>query len=113
MTTSVAALRSLPVVPDVRPFGLGAPVFRRHSPCHTIRMTVGSDGNAAAAISQELASCRKRGIERIDVKSHNQAPVPTPELQRLADEYLLVVGRRVNGRIAQIKYLLHGTLSAF
>jgi hypothetical protein len=76
-------------------------------------MTVGSDGNVAAAISQELASCRKRGIERIDVKSHNQAPVPTPELQRLADEYLLAVGRSVNGRIAQIKYLLHGTLSAF
>ena len=76
-------------------------------------MTVGSDGDQAAAISQELASCRKRGIERIDVKSHNQTPVPTPELQRLADEYLLTLGRSVNGRIAQIKYLLHDTLSAF
>jgi hypothetical protein len=76
-------------------------------------MTVGSDGNVAAAISQELASCRKRGIERIDVKSHNQAPVPTPELQRLADEYLLAVGRSVNGRIAQIKYLLRDALRAF
>ena len=76
-------------------------------------MTVGSDGDVAAAISQELASCRKRGIERIDVKSHNQAPVSTPELQRLADEYLLTLGRSVNGRIARIKYLLQGTLSAF
>jgi hypothetical protein len=76
-------------------------------------MTMGSDGDLSAAISQELTSCRKRGIERIDVKSHNQAPVPTPELQRLAGEYLLAIGRPVKGRIAQIKYLLRDALRAF
>jgi hypothetical protein len=76
-------------------------------------MTVGSDGDLAAAISQELASCRKRGIERIDVRSHNQVPVPAPELEHLAGQYLLAVGRSVKGRIAQIKYLLRDALSAF
>ena len=75
-------------------------------------MTVGSDGDQVAAISQELASCRKRGIERIDVRSHNQVPVPAPELEHLAGEYLLVGGRSVKGRIAQIKYLLRDALSA-
>jgi hypothetical protein len=76
-------------------------------------MTVGSDGGLVAAISQELASCRKRGIERIDVKSHNQVPVPTPELEHLASQYLLTIGHSVKGRIAQIKYLLRDVLGAF
>ena len=76
-------------------------------------MTVGSDGALAAAISAELTACRKRGIERIDVHSHNQDPVPTPGLQRLAGEYLLAAGSSVKGRIAQIKYLLRDALRAF
>ncbi len=76
-------------------------------------MTEGSDGGPAAAISLELASCRKRGIERIDVRSHNQAPVPAPELERLAGDYMLATGRNVKGRIAQIKYLLHDALDVF
>jgi hypothetical protein len=76
-------------------------------------MTEGSDGDLAVVISHELASCRKRGIERIDVRSHNQAPVPTPELERLAGEYLLAVGRSVKSRIAQIKYLLRDAIKAF
>jgi hypothetical protein len=76
-------------------------------------MTEGSDGDLAGAVSQELASCRKRGIERIDVRSHNQVPVPASELEHLAGEYLLVIGRSVKGRIAQIKYLLRDALSAF
>jgi hypothetical protein len=76
-------------------------------------MTVGSDGYLAAAISGELTSCRKRGIDRIDVRSHNQAPVPTPELQRLADEYLQAIGNAAKGRIAQIKYLLRDAIRAY
>jgi hypothetical protein len=76
-------------------------------------MTEGSDGGPAAAISLELASCRKRGIERIDVRSHNQAPVPAPELERLASDYMLAAGRSVKGRIAQIKYLLRDALDVF
>ena len=46
-------------------------------------------------------------------RSHNQAPVPTPELERLAGEYLLAGGRSVKGRIAQIKYLLRDAIKAF
>jgi hypothetical protein len=106
-------LRLFPVVPEAAPFGPGYPGFKRRlSPCHTIRMTEGPDGDLTAAISAELAACRKRGIERIDVRSHNQVPVPTPELQRLAGEYLLAAGRSVKGRIAQIKYLLRDAIKA-
>jgi len=81
--------------------------------CHTIPMTEGPGGDLATVVSAELASCRKRGIDRIDVKSHNQVPVPTPELQRLANEYLLAIGRSVKDRVAQIKYLLRDALTPF
>ena len=71
-------------------------------------------GDLVTAISRELTACRKRGIERLDVLSHNQAPVLTPQLQRLAGEYLMATGRRVHGgRIAQLKYLLHDAITAF
>ena len=73
-------------------------------------MTEGPDGDLATVVSAELAACRKRGIDRIDVRSHNQSPVPTPELQRLADEYL---GRSVKGRVVQIKHLLRDALTVF
>lgn len=86
---------------------------RRLRSCQTIWMTEGSEGDLVAAISLELTSCRKRGIERLDVRSHNQAPVPTPELHRLAAQYLLTTGRHVQGRIAQIKYLLRDAVMAF
>jgi hypothetical protein len=81
--------------------------------CHTIPMTEGPGGDLATVVSAELASCRKRGIDRIDVKSHNQVPVPAPELQRLANEYLLAIGRSVKDRVAQIKYLLRDALTPF
>lgn len=76
-------------------------------------MTEGPDGHLATVVSAELAACRKRGIDRIDVRSHNQIPVPTPELQRLAKEYLLAIGRSVKDRVAQIKYLLRDALTVF
>jgi hypothetical protein len=71
-------------------------------------------GDLVTAISQELTSCRKRGIERLDLDTHNQDPVSRPELQRLASEYLMATGRRVQGgRIAQLKYLLRDAITAF
>jgi hypothetical protein len=76
-------------------------------------MTEGSEGHVVADISAELTSCRKRGIERLDLRTHNQAPVSAPELERLASEYLTATGRRVQGRIPQIKYLLRDAIGAF
>jgi hypothetical protein len=90
-----------------------SPLFGRLRSCQTCRMKEGLEGDLVAAISAELTSCRKRGIERLDVRSHNQAPVPAPGLQRLAGEYLLATGRNVPGRIAQIKYLLRDAAMAF
>jgi hypothetical protein len=41
----------------------------------------------AAEIAEELAACRQRGIERLDVSSHYQVPVQTPVLEGLASKY--------------------------
>ncbi|HEY1002034.1 MAG TPA: hypothetical protein VGD83_20580, partial [Streptosporangiaceae bacterium] len=76
-------------------------------------MTERPGGSLPAVLSLELTACRQRGIERLDVRTHNQNPVPRPELQRLADEYQSVTGRPAPGRIAQLKYLLRDAISAF
>ncbi len=76
-------------------------------------MTEGPEDDVVRRISAELTSCRKRGIERLDLRTHNQAPVPAPQLERLASEYLTATGRHVQGRIPQIKYLLRDAISAF
>ena len=111
---------------DLRPPGYGrigcerpsrsilrSPKYGLRWPCQTYRMTEGPEGDAVAAISAELTSCRKRGIERLDLRTHNQAPVPTPQLQQLAGEYLAVTGHRAQGRTAQVKYLLRDATNAF
>ena len=69
--------------------------------------------NVAEVLSEELAACRKRGIERIDVLSHNQHRVPAPELERLAAEYAAATRSPVHGRIPQLKYLLRDAAAAF
>jgi hypothetical protein len=71
----------------------------------------GSD--LAEALSEELAACRKRGIERLDVRSHNQQPVSAPELERLAAEYAAARRSPVHGRIPRLKYLLRDAAAAF
>src|SRR5579871_3977645 len=47
-----------------------------HVPCNNWRMAGPLGSDLAAAISKELADCRKRGIERLDFRSHNQHPLP-------------------------------------
>jgi hypothetical protein len=74
-------------------------------------MTEGAD--LVTAVSQELAVCRKRGIERLDLRTHNQAPVERPELQRLAREYVAVRRLSVANNTAQIKLLLRDAIGAF
>jgi len=76
-------------------------------------MVDGPQGSLAGAISLELAACRNRGIERLDVHSHNQVPVRAPELQRLAEEYAAAMKFHVPRRAGKIKYLLRDALRAF
>jgi len=85
----------------------------RSLPWQTYRVTEGPDGGLAAAIADELAACRQRGIERLDVHSHNQAPVQAPVLQRLASEYTAVREVGARGRIPQLKYLCRDAIKAF
>jgi hypothetical protein len=112
-------------VPSLSPMvigGVGRPFRRptqslgsswRHS-CQTCWVTERSEhGDLTAAIADELAAVRQRGIERLDVSSHSQTPVRTSELQRLADEYVTVGQLRVEGRVAQVKYLLRDAVEAF
>jgi hypothetical protein len=86
---------------------------RLHPTCQNWRMTARPPGSQAEALSLELAACRKRGIERLDVDTHNQSPVPRPGLQRLADEYQSVTGGHTTNRVAQLKYLLRDAIAAF
>jgi hypothetical protein len=76
-------------------------------------MTDRAGGGLTAAIADELAACRQRGIERVDVRSHSQVPVQTPELDHLADDYLTARQLRVQGRVARLKYLLRDAARAF
>ena len=66
-----------------------------------------------AAIAEELAACRQRGIERLDLSSHNQSPVRTPKLQDLASEYAAAGQLHAYGRISQLKYLFRDAIKAF
>ena len=67
---------------------------RRYASCQNWRMPESSGRDLAAVLFDELAACRKRGIDRLDVRSHNQQPVPTPELEHLAAEYAAVARSR-------------------
>jgi len=71
------------------------------------------DGSLAAAIAEELTACRQRGIERLEVSSHNQSPVQTPVLQRLATEYGTIRQLRAASRISQLKYLFRDAIAAW
>ena len=93
--------------------GLNSVGSRLHRSCETYRMAATPEGNLTTVLSLELAACRMRGIERLDVRTHNQVPVPAPELQRLASEYLTAKRRHVSGRIAQLKYLFRDATTAF
>jgi hypothetical protein len=76
-------------------------------------MTESAGGSLPEVLSLELTACRQRGIERVDVRTHNQSPVPRPVLQQLADEYQSVTGRHTTNRIEQLKYLLRDAIRAF
>jgi hypothetical protein len=81
--------------------------------CQNTQMTDEGEGSLTAAIADELATCRQRGIERLEVRSHSQVPVQTPVLQRLAKEYVTASQLRAQDRVTQLKYLLRDALRAF
>ncbi len=71
--------------------------------------------DAAALIHRlaiELAECRLRGIERLDLRTHNQNRVAANDLQRLAQAYAAAEGLALHGRTAQIKQLLWDAIAA-
>ena len=57
-------------------------------------------------IADDLADCRQRGLDWLDRKTTNQAPVPATALQRLAEDYVAARHIVAVGRRAQIKTLL-------
>lgn len=91
--------------------GAGPSGSPKRRPCQNYLVTNGS-GSLAEALADELTACRQRGIERLDVRSHNQSPVQTPELQRLASEYVIAKSLHAHSRIAQLKYLLRDVIKA-
>lgn len=60
----------------------------------------------------ELTDCRQRGIERLDIRTHNQSPVAVPELEQLARRHATSREVPLHGRTAQVKLLLWDALAA-
>jgi hypothetical protein len=95
--------------PPARPILAGS---RTHPACQNWRMPERPGSDLAAVLLEELAACRKRGIDRLDVSTHNQQPVPAPQLERLAAEYAAATRAPARGRIPQLKYLLRDAATA-
>ena len=60
----------------------------------------------------ELTDCRQRGIERLDIRTHNQNPVAAPELEQLARAHATARELPLHGRTAAVKLLLWDALVA-
>ena len=82
-------------------------------PCQTNLVVEGPGGGTASTIADELSAVRLRGIERIDVQSHNQSPLALPRLEDLADAYIAGRGIGVQPRPARLKFLLRDAIQAF
>jgi hypothetical protein len=76
-------------------------------------MSEPSARNLTEQLSLELAAARKRGIERLDISSHNQQPLELPGLGELAAKYAAATRSRLHGRIPQLKYLLRDAIDSF
>lgn len=84
-----------------------------HRPCKNWRMAERPGSDLAAVLFDELAACRKRGIERLDRRTHNQQPVPAPQLENLAAKYASSTRSTVQGRIPRLKYLFRDAVATF
>ena len=74
--------------------------------------TDGDSTDLVRQLANELADCRQRGIERLDLRTHNQVPVKVPGLERLAREYAVRRQLPAIGRGGQIKRLIWDALVA-
>jgi hypothetical protein len=82
--------------------------------CQTRRVGKSNDPDSFAGfIAVELSECRRRGIESLDHRSHNQVPLAVPELDQLADRYAATIGSGARNRIPKIKRLLRDGLAAW
>jgi hypothetical protein len=61
----------------------------------------------------ELRRCRRRGIDQLDLDTHNQRPIAALELERLAADYAISRGMERRGRTPEIKLLLRDGLAAW
>jgi hypothetical protein len=74
--------------------------------CQTWEVFPRNDAPLDVRIARELADCRVRGLDRLDISTRNQQPVPAAELERLAIAYVAAQPVPTRGRIPQIKLLL-------
>jgi hypothetical protein len=88
------------------------PESRDHLPWQNCRVAGEPDDGLVEAIALELATCRQRGIERLDVSSHNQIAVQIPLIQHLASEYVMARQLHAHGRIQQLKFLFRDAIEA-
>lgn len=73
----------------------------------------GIDEVRVARIADELNKVRERGLENLDLHTHQQPPKVVPELERLAREYAAGQGRLPYGRANEVRVLLRDGLRAY
>src|ERR1700679_1764145 len=77
-----------------------------HRSCDNWQMSDLPGRKQPPALSVQLADARKRGIERLDVESHNQHRLEVPGLDELAARYAAATRSRLRDRVPRLKYLL-------
>src|SRR6202012_652733 len=94
-----------------RPVGPEAGWLTRAPGMHNWMMAEPSRSDLAAILSKKFDAVRKRGIERLDFRSHNQSPIQAPELEKLAARYTASRRNPARDRIQQIKDLFRDAVS--
>lgn len=79
----------------------------------TERPTTTPATDRAKQLARELRRCRQRRLEGIEIRTFNQSPVETPQLEQLAHQYCDAQGLTLHGRIALISRLLRDGLDAY
>src|SRR5262249_27668096 len=61
-------------------------------------------------VARELATCRQRGLDWLDLNTRRQPPIQAPTLQWLAQRYAICRSLTMQDRISQIKILIRDAL---